>query len=215
MEHMNAPPEAPDAPHARLARVRRKDRAAYDWATIFAVLDEGFVCHVGFTVDGQVFVLPMAYARVGETVYVHGGAASRMLKVLRQGAPVCVTVTHLDGLVLARSAFHHSMNYRSVVVFGTTREVTGAEERTRAFDALVERMEPGRSKRARAPNARELALTCLLAVPIEEASAKSRRGPPLDDEVDMAQGVWAGEVPLRLVAMERVRDEPAKVPDVG
>jgi uncharacterized protein len=204
-----------DAPHDRRALVRRKDRAAYDWPTIFAILDEALLCHVGFSVEGQVFVLPMAFARIGETLYVHGGAASRMMKVLRQGAPVCVTVTHLDGLVLARSAFHHSMNYRSVVVFGTTREVTDEGEKARALDVLVDRMEPDRSKVARSPNARELALTRVLAVPIEEVSAKSRRGPPIDDDDDLALDVWAGEVPLRVVAMERVRDVAAKGPDLA
>ncbi len=195
-----------DAPHAERALVRRDDRAAYDWATIFAILDDALLCHVGFSVEGQVFVLPMAFARIGETLYLHGGAASRMLKVLRKGAPVCVTVTHLDGLVLARSAFHHSMNYRSVAAFGTAREVIDADEKARALEVLVDRMDPDRSKVARAPNARELALTRVLAVPIEEASAKSRRGPPIDDAEDMALDVWAGEVPLRLVASERVRD---------
>jgi nitroimidazol reductase NimA-like FMN-containing flavoprotein (pyridoxamine 5'-phosphate oxidase superfamily) len=195
-----------DAPHADRALVRRKDRAAYDWPTIFAILDEALLCHVGFSVEGQVFVVPMAFARIGETLYVHGGAVSRMLKVLRQGVPVCVTVTLLDGLVLARSAFHHSMNYRSVVAFGTAREVTDAAEKARALEILVDRMDEGRAKVARPPNARELVLTRVLSVPIEEASAKSRRGPPIDDAEDMALGVWAGEVPLRTVAMERVRD---------
>ncbi len=194
-----------EAPHDRRAVVRRKDRAAYDWPAIFGILDEALLCHVGFTVDGQVFVLPMAFARVGETLYLHGGAASRMLKVLRHGVPVCVTVTLLDGLVLARTAFHHSMNYRSVVAFGTAREAEG-EEKDRALTVLVDRMDRDRSNVVRAPNARELALTRVLAVPIEEASAKSRTGGPIDDAADLALDVWAGVIPLCTVAMERVRD---------
>ncbi len=188
------------------SRIRRKDRAAYDEASVFAVLDEALVAHVGFAVEGQVFVIPMAFARVGATLYVHGGGATRLFDVLRAGAAVCVTVTILDGLVLARSAFHHSMNYRSVVAFGATREVTEPGEWTRAMDALVERMEPGRAARVRAANAREIRLTCLLAIAIDEASAKARAGGPIDDAVDMGQPVWAGTVPIRAVRMEPVPD---------
>ena len=195
-----------EAPHDRRALVRREDRAAYDWPTIFGVLDEALLCHVGFTIEGQVFVLPMAFVRLGETVYVHGGAASRMMKVLRQGVSVCVTVTLLDGLVLARTAFHHSMNYRSVVVFGTSREVTDEDEKSRVLDALVERMDAGRAKAVRPPNTRELLLTRVLAVPIEEASAKARTGGPIDDAADMTWDVWAGTIPLRTVALDRIRD---------
>jgi uncharacterized protein len=193
------------------AQIRRKDRASYDAQTVYAILDEALVAHVGFVADGQVFVIPTTYARQGQTLYVHGGAATRFFKVLRKAAPVCVTVTLLDGLVLARSAFHHSMNYRSVVVFGEARDVTEPEEKDRALAAMVERMEPGRSAHARAPNARELGLTCVLAIAIDEASAKMRTGPPIDDEADMAVDVWAGEIPLRTVRLEGVRDQtPAR-----
>lgn len=192
------------------AQIRRKDRASYDAETVYAILDEALVAHVGFVVDGQVFVIPTTYARLGHSLIVHGGGATRLFKVLREGAPVCVTVTLLDGLVLARSAFHHSMNYRSVVVFGETRDVTDPEEKSRALAALVERMEPGRSSRARAPSARELGLTCVLAIEIQDASAKMRKGGPIDDEEDMAVDVWAGEIPLRTTRLEGIADVPAE-----
>ena len=188
-------------------RVRRlPSRASHDRATIHAILDEGLVCHLGFVQDGQPFVLPTTYARVSDALYLHGSAASRMLRGLRDGIPVCVTVTLLDGLVLARSAFHHSMNYRSVVVLGVAAAVTDAAERLSALEAIVEHAAPGRWDQVRRPNDRELKATMVLRLPIVEASAKVRTGPPLDDGEDLGWPCWAGHVPLRLVALEPVPD---------
>jgi nitroimidazol reductase NimA-like FMN-containing flavoprotein (pyridoxamine 5'-phosphate oxidase superfamily) len=187
---------------------RLPQRGAYDRATVHAILDEGLVCHVGFVVDAQPYVVPTAYARVGDVLYVHGSAASRMLRALAGGIPICVTVTLLDGLVLARSAFHHSMNYRSVVVLGTARLVADAGEKSRAMEAIVEHIVPGRGADARPPNEKELRATSVLALPIEEASAKIRTGPPLDDPEDMGLRVWAGVLPLRLEA-RAVESDPA------
>src|SRR6058998_3750213 len=188
-------------------RVRRfPSRASYDRATIHAILDEGLVCHLGFVHDGQPFVLPTTYARVDDALYLHGSAASRMLRGLRDGIPVCVTVTLLDGLVLARSAFHHSMNYSSVVILGVAAEVTGAAERLRALEAIVEHVNPGRWQQVRPPNDRELKATIVLRLPIVEASAKVRSGGPLDDAEDLGWPCWAGHVPLRLVPLPPVPD---------
>ena len=188
-------------------RVRRlPNRAAYDAETIHAILDEALVCHIGFVHEGQPFVLPTTFARVGDALFVHGSAASRMLRGLRDGIPVCITVTLLDGLVLARSAFHHSMNYRSVVILGVATEVTDEAERLQAFEAIVEHVKPGRWAQVRAPNERELKATMVLRLPIAEASAKVRTGPPLDDAEDMGWPCWAGELPLRLVALAPVAD---------
>jgi nitroimidazol reductase NimA-like FMN-containing flavoprotein (pyridoxamine 5'-phosphate oxidase superfamily) len=185
---------------------RLPKRGHYDRATIEAILDEALLCHIGFVADGQPVVIPTIHARIGDTLYVHGSAASRMLRTLRDGVPACVTVTILDGLVLARSTFHHSMNYRSVVVFGTAREVTDREEKLRALEAIVEHVVPGRTREARAPNEKELVATMVLAMPIAEASAKIRTGPPLDDEEDYALPVWAGVIPMRLVTGEPIPD---------
>ena len=188
-------------------RVRRlPSRASYDRATVHAILDEALVCHVGFVHEGQPFVLPTTYARVGDALYLHGAAASRMLRGLRAGIPVCVTVTLLDGLVLARSAFHHSMNYRSVVILGVATEVSEAAERRRALEAIVEHVNPGRWAQVRPPNDRELKATMVLALPIVEVSAKVRSGPPLDDAEDIGWPCWAGHVPLRLTALAPVPD---------
>ena len=188
-------------------RVRRlPSRASYDRATMHAILDEGLVCHLGFVHDGQPFVLPTTYARVEDAIYLHGSAASRMLRGLRDGIPVCATVTLLDGLVLARSAFHHSMNYRSVVILGVATELTGSAERLRALEAIVEHVAPGRWGQVRPPNDRELKATMVLRLPIVEASAKIRTGPPLDDAEDLRWPCWAGQVPLRLVALAPVPD---------
>ena len=181
-------------------------RAVYDREAIYAILDEAYICHVGFVVDGQPFVIPTIHARLGDTLYFHGSAASRMLRSLRDGIDACVTITLLDGLVLARSAFHHSMNYRSVVVLGKGREVTDREEKTRALDALVEHVVPGRAAVVRPPNEAEFKQTLVIALPLDEASAKVRTGPPIDDEADYALDVWAGVVPLSLVKGEPVRD---------
>jgi hypothetical protein len=181
-------------------------RASYDREVVHAILDAGKVCHVGFVVEGRPFVIPTAYARVGETLLVHGAAASRMLRTLKAGVEVCITVTHLDGLVLARSAFHHSMNYRSVVVFGQGRVVDDPDAKREALKALTEHLAPGRWDATRQPTAGEVAGTLVLEVPIAEASAKVRTGGPVDDEADYALPVWAGEVPLRLVEGTPVPD---------
>jgi nitroimidazol reductase NimA-like FMN-containing flavoprotein (pyridoxamine 5'-phosphate oxidase superfamily) len=190
-------------------------RGAYEPEIIKAILDEALVCHVGFVVDGSPVVIPTIHTRVDDTLYFHGSAASRMLRTLRDGVEACVTATLLDGLVLARSAFHHSMNYRSAVVFGLAREVTDREEKLRALDALVEHVCRGRSAEVRAPNESELKQTLVLALPIGEASAKIRTGPPIDDEEDYAMTVWAGVLPMRLVPLPAITDERshANVPD--
>jgi nitroimidazol reductase NimA-like FMN-containing flavoprotein (pyridoxamine 5'-phosphate oxidase superfamily) len=181
-------------------------RGNYDAETIKSIIDEALICHVGFVVDGAPVVIPTIHTRVGDTLYLHGSAASRMLRSLKQGVEACVTITLLDGLVLARSAFHHSMNYRSVVVFGTAREVDG-EEKLRALGALVEHVCRGRSADARPPNDVELRQTLVLALPIAEASAKIRTGPPIDDEEDYALDVWAGVIPMRVMPQPAVADE--------
>src|SRR5512132_4630107 len=182
-------------------RVRRlPERAAYDRDTVHAILDEGFICHVGFVAGGQPFVVPTGYARVGETVYLHGSTGSRL--GLRPGMDVCVTVTLVDGLVLARSAFHHSMNYRSVMAIGRTRPVLDPEEKEAALRALVEHIVPGRSAEVRGGDRGELAATAVLAVPLEEVSAKVRTGPPKDDDPDYELPIWAGVLPLALTSGE-------------
>jgi uncharacterized protein len=181
-------------------------RGAYDRDTIYAILDEAYICHVGFVVDGHPFVIPTIHARVGDTLYFHGSAASRMLRSLRDGVDACVTVTLLDGLVLARSAFHHSMNYRSVVVLGMGREVADRAEKLHALDAIVEHVVLGRSKIARPPNESEIRQTMVIAMPLTEASAKVRTGPPLDDEPDYALDVWAGVIPISLAKGEPIQD---------
>jgi len=181
-------------------------RGVYDRETVYRILDEALICHVGYATGGAPVVIPTIHTRVGDTLYFHGSAASRMLRSLRNGVEACVTVTLLDGLVLARSAFHHSMNYRSVVVMGNGREVTDTDEKRRALDALVEHTVPGRSAIVRAPTASELKQTLVIALPLAEASAKVRTGPPIDDEEDYALDVWAGVVPLSLVKGEPVSD---------
>lgn len=178
-------------------RLRRlPDRAVYDRAQVAALLDQGFVCHVGFVVDEQPYVIPTIYVRCGNELYLHGSAASRMLRSVRAGIPVCITVTHVDGLVLARSVFHHSVNYRSVVILGTALEVTDPDERLRALEALVEHVVPGRWHDARPPSAQELKATLVIRVALEEVSAKIRSGPPVDDTDDYRLDCWAGEIPL-------------------
>ena len=193
-------------PTPRTTVRRLPERARYDRATVHAILDEGLVCHVGFVHEGQPFVVPSAYARVGDRLVIHGSAASRMVKALAGGAPACATVTLLDGLVLARSGFHHSVNYRSVVVVGTATEVTDPAEKRRALDAIVEHVAPGRAASVRPPSENELRATRVVTLPLDEASAKVRTGPPKDDEADYALAVWAGELPLRLEPFEPVAD---------
>jgi uncharacterized protein len=193
-----------------LLRVRRlPERGRYDRETIDAILDEALVCHVGFVDRGQPFVIPTLHARVGSVLYLHGSQASRTLRALRSGAAVCVTATVVDGLVLARSAFHHSMNYRSVVVLGVATEVAG-DEKLRALQAIAEHIVPGRWDDVRLPNETELRATSVLRVPLDRASAKLRVGPPKDDEADLDLQVWAGELPLRTVALEPRADGPGQ-----
>jgi len=181
-------------------------RGSYDRNVVHQILDEGLICHLGFVVDGQPFVIPTIYVRVGETIYVHGSPASRMLRTLEKGVPACVTVTHVDGLVLARSAFHHSMNYRSVVVLGTATVVDEPDQKNDVLHALTDHLIRGRWEEIRHPTPDELRRTLVLAIPIEEASAKIRIGPPLDDEEDYALPVWAGVLPLKLVPSEPIAD---------
>jgi len=180
-------------------RIRRAPkRAAYDRKTIHAVLDAGLVCHVGYVIDGQPYVTPTAYWREGERLYWHGSSASRMLRHLKRGVPACLTVTHLDGLVLARSGFHHSLNYRSVMAFGSAELVPSADKR-RLLDNFVERLLPGRNAELRPPTAQEIKATTVLTMPLAEVSAKIRTGAPVDDEEDYGIPCWAGVVPLTTV----------------
>jgi len=185
---------------------RLPNRGVFDREAVYRILDEAFICHVGFIVDEQPFVVPTGYGRKSDNLYIHGSAASRMLRSLARGIEVCVTVTLLDGLVLARSAFHHSMNYRSVMIFGTASLVEDEEEKLEALLAISEQIIPGRWDEIRPPNSSELKQTKVLKLLLEEVSAKVRTGPPLDDEEDYALAVWAGEIPLRLVAFEPVAD---------
>jgi nitroimidazol reductase NimA-like FMN-containing flavoprotein (pyridoxamine 5'-phosphate oxidase superfamily) len=194
------------APTARTRVVREPHRGVYDRASAYEILDKGFICHVGFVVDGQPFVIPTAYGRVGDNLYVHGSAASRMLRNLEKGIPVCVTVTLLEGLVLARSIFNHSMNYRSVVVLGTALAVLDAKEKLEALRSISEHILPGRWADSRQPNERELKQTLVMRLPIEEFSAKVRQGPPIDDEEDYSFPTWAGVIPLQMVAGAPVND---------
>jgi uncharacterized protein len=180
--------------------VRESHRGVYDRATAYQILDEGFICHVGFVVDGQPFVIPTAYGRVGDQLYIHGSAASRMLRNLDKGIPVCVTVTLLEGLVLARSIFNHSMNYRSVVVLGTAVSVSDVKEKLGALMSISEHILPGRWSESRLPNERELKQTLVMCLPIEEFSSKVRQGPPIDDEEDYSFLTWAGVIPLQTAA---------------
>ena len=177
---------------------RLPKRGEYGREAVYRILDEGFVCHVGFVSDGQPFVIPTAYGRADDQLYLHGARSSRMLKALAAGADVCVTVTLVDGLVLARSAFHHSINYRSVVVFGSAHAVESDKEKDAALKAFTEHIMRGRWDDVRWPTAQELAATTVLVLPLSEASAKVRTGPPVDDEEDYALPVWAGVLPLRV-----------------
>ena len=194
------------SPTERTRVAREPHRGSFDRETIYKILDEGFVCHVGFTMDGQPYVIPTMFARVGDAIYFHGSAASRMLRGLSGGLAVCVTVTLIDGLVLARSVFNHSMNYRSVVALGTATLVSETEEKIAALRAFTEKILPGRWDDARQPNEKELKATSILRLALSEVSAKIRTGDVQDDEEDSALPVWAGVLPIRLAASEPIRD---------
>jgi nitroimidazol reductase NimA-like FMN-containing flavoprotein (pyridoxamine 5'-phosphate oxidase superfamily) len=189
-------------------------RGYYDHELVFNILDEGFICHIGFNVDVRPVVIPTGYARVGEKLYIHGSQASRMLRTLKTGVDACVTVTLVDGLVLARSAFHHSINYRSVVIFGQAKLVENAQEKLAALVAFSEHVVRGRWEEVREPTEQELKATTVLSLELTEVSAKVRTGPPLDDEEDYELPIWAGVVPLRVVAGEPIPDPrlPKNIP---
>jgi nitroimidazol reductase NimA-like FMN-containing flavoprotein (pyridoxamine 5'-phosphate oxidase superfamily) len=214
----SSPPEAPGPDYAvtERTRVRRyAKRASYDRALVHSILDEALVCHVGFVHEGEPYVIPTTFAREGDVLYVHGAVANRMLASLSGGGRICITVTLLDGLVLARSFMHHSMNYRSVVAVGAAREVTDPDEKRRAFAALIERVEPGRSRRSRPANDEELRVTRVLAFPLVEVSAKQRSGPPLDAPEDLVLPYWAGVIPLKLTPGEPIPDVVEAEPDAA
>jgi len=194
-------------PTTRTRVVREHERGVYDRDAVNGILDEGFLCHVGFVADGHPFVIPTSYGRDGDVLYIHGSAASRMLRNLDQGIPVCITVTLLDGLVLARSVFNHSMNYRSVVILGTATLVDDSEEKLKALKVLSEHIIPHRWDDSRQPNEKELKATSVLRMPIGEFSAKVRVGPPIDDEPDYAFPTWAGVIPLDTRIGPPIRDQ--------
>jgi uncharacterized protein len=198
-------------PSAR-ARIRRlPKRAHYDAATLHAILDAGLIAHVGYVIDGQPYVTPTAYWRHGPDVYFHGSSASRMLRHAQTGIPVCLTVTHLDGLVLARSGFHHSINYRSAMLFGTAFLVADPDEKARALDAFIDRLGQGRAASLRPPTGQELKATTVLRLAVEEASAKIRTGPPVDDDADYGLPIWAGVIPVRQI-VGAPQDDPRLTP---
>lgn len=217
---MTADAEAPSpdfVPTGRTRLRRRQERAHYDRKTVYEVLDAGLVCHVGYVIDGQPYVTPTAYWRRGDTVYWHGSSASKMLRRLEAGVPVCVTVALLDGLVLARSGFHSSINYRSVMALGTARPVTEPRAKLEALEAFSERLTPGRWAELRPPTDRELKVTTVMSLDLEEAVAKVRTGPPKDDAEDHDLDVWAGVVPVA-TAIGRPEPDPdlkdgIRVPD--
>jgi uncharacterized protein len=193
-------------PTPRTRLVREPNRASYDRETVYQILDEGFLCHVGFVAEGQPFVIPTSYGRRDANLYIHGSAASRMLRQMKDGVDVCVTVTLLDGLVLARSIFNHSMNYRSVIILGKATLVEDPQEKLSALRVLSEHILPGRWDDVRKPNEKELKATSVLCVPIEEFSAKVRTGPPIDDEEDYSFPTWAGVIPLDMKAEFAIED---------
>jgi nitroimidazol reductase NimA-like FMN-containing flavoprotein (pyridoxamine 5'-phosphate oxidase superfamily) len=195
------------SPTERTRLVREPQRANYDRETIYKILDEAFVCHVGFSPEGQPYVIPTLFARVGDAIFFHGSAASRMLRNASEEIPVCITVTLTDGFVLARSVFNHSMNYRSVVALGRAVLVDAPEEKLEALHAFTEKILPGRWNDARQPNEKELKSTSILRLPLNEVSAKIRTGPPEDDAPDYALPVWAGVIPLHFAVGTPVRDE--------
>jgi nitroimidazol reductase NimA-like FMN-containing flavoprotein (pyridoxamine 5'-phosphate oxidase superfamily) len=198
-----------DNPPSERTRVRRKpERGAYDRTIIDGILDEALVAHLGFVADGQPYVIPTTYGRRGDWLYVHGSAASRTLRALAGGVPACVTVTLIDGVILARSAFRHSMNYRSVVVLGVAEEIVDREEKLSALETIVEHVVPGRWREVRSPSDQELRATTVLRISLAEASAKLRTGGPLDYAEDLERQCWAGEIPLRLSASTPRPHEP-------
>jgi nitroimidazol reductase NimA-like FMN-containing flavoprotein (pyridoxamine 5'-phosphate oxidase superfamily) len=201
-------------PTPRTKVVRHAERAVYDREQIYSILDEGFICHVGFTADGQTYVIPTAYGRSGDQLYLHGSAANRMLKSLAQGLDVCATVTLVDGFVMARAAFRQSINYRSVVILGKARLVTDPSEKNAALRCLTNHVVRGRWEEVRPPTEKELAATSVLALALNEVSAKVRSGPPLDTEDDWASPVWAGVVPIVTHVGEPAADShvPAHLP---
>jgi nitroimidazol reductase NimA-like FMN-containing flavoprotein (pyridoxamine 5'-phosphate oxidase superfamily) len=201
------------APTERTTVRRLAERGRYDWDTINSILDEGLVCHLGFEVEGRPWVIPTTYVRVEDCVYVHGAVGNFALRTLAAGAEVCVTVTLLDGLVLARSAFHHSMNYRSVMLFGQAEPVDDDQEKHNAMVAIVEHLVPGRTADTRLPSPQELRKTLVVRLPLTECSAKVRSGGPLDDADDMSFGYWAGQLPLSIVPGAPIPDVAAGVPD--
>ncbi len=211
---MPSPPRRAGAesltPTDRTTLRRKKERGSYDRSLVDDILDEGLLCHVGFSLDGSPFVLPMAYTRVEDSLYLHGATGNRMLRYLAQGAQVCVTVTLLDALVLARSAFHHSMNYRSVVLFGTTDRVVDDDKKRLASNALLEHLVPGRSAGTRPPSDDELRSVLMIRMPISEGSAKVRTGGPIDEPEDLEEPFWAGYIPLTIVAGDAVADDDAR-----
>lgn len=204
-------------PTKRTKLKRIPKRGSFDRETIYQILDEAFICHIGFSVEGQTFVIPTAYGRKDNLLYVHGSAASRMMREMSKGIDVCITVTLVDGLVLARSAFHHSINYRSVVIFGNAEMVTDENEKNDALFAFTEHLIKGRWAEVREPNSKELKGTTVLKLEITEASAKMRTGNPIDDEEDMNLDVWAGVIPLKIQAEKPIDDSLLKegiaVPD--
>jgi nitroimidazol reductase NimA-like FMN-containing flavoprotein (pyridoxamine 5'-phosphate oxidase superfamily) len=193
-------------PTQRTTLKRLPKRGAFDRETVYAILDEAFICHVGFVNDGQPFVIPTGFGRLDDTLYLHGSAASRMLRSLEGETPVGITVTLVDGLVLARSAFHHSINYRSVVILGRATAVNDGAEKKKALLSISEHIVPGRWADVREPSEDELKATLVLRVPLVEVSAKIRTGPPIDDETDMDLPIWAGELPLRLTTGAPIAD---------
>lgn len=196
-----------DFPQTQRTTLKRlPKRGVYDRELVYRILDEGFICHVSFAVDGQPFVIPTGYARVGDQLYIHGSQVSRMLRTLSGGIDACVAVTLIDGLVLARSAFHHSVNYRSVVIFGRASIVEEREAKLAALFAFSEHVIPGRWDDVREPTEQELKATTVLSLRLEEVSAKVRTGPPIDDEADYALEIWAGVLPLQLVAGAPIKD---------
>jgi uncharacterized protein len=207
MPDRQTPEQAQDFTPTGRSKVRRLPKqGSYERDAIYKILDEGLICYVGFVVEGQPFVIPTAYARIADRIYIHGSPISRMMRSLSSGIEVCITVTLLDGLVLARSAFHHSMNYRSVMIFGTATVISELEHKMMALQAFSDQIAPERWADVRQPNSNELEATVVLGLPLVEASAKVRTGPPTDEREDYNLPIWAGEIPLRLVADSPISD---------